>query len=197
MFGYSRFIIRAATPATFVREGFRRQSGFCTNVSTTAAATLLAAVSKKNENAQPSSSTSSDNLTCKASQTTTRPNKINISCCGFPKNMIGGPSYVVESNVYGDDACFIANFKSTHVAGKFTLFKKFFVYFVHKHFKNILYFKNYVFFPKVIFVLLWFDHTFEVEYRIVSYFKIKIKAKNLFSRLSLFFLMINCCIYFL
>ena len=42
---------------------------------------------------------------------------MNISCCGFPKNMIGGPSYVVESNVYGDDACFIANFKSTHVTG--------------------------------------------------------------------------------
>lgn len=115
MFGYSRFIIRAAAPSTLVREGFRKQNGFCTNISATAAATFMAAVTKNNnEKIQPLSSL--DNLTCAPPQT--KATKVNVSSCGFPKNMIGGPSYVVEGNLYGEDACFIANFKTTQVAGK-------------------------------------------------------------------------------
>uniref|UniRef100_A0A915EPT3 Protein phosphatase n=1 Tax=Ditylenchus dipsaci TaxID=166011 RepID=A0A915EPT3_9BILA len=43
--------------------------------------------------------------------------KVDITCCGFPKKLVGRPSFVLECDVFGDDACFIANCKSTHVAG--------------------------------------------------------------------------------
>jgi hypothetical protein len=44
--------------------------------------------------------------------------KVDVTCCGFPKKLIGGASFVLERDVFGDDACFIANFKATHVAGE-------------------------------------------------------------------------------
>uniref|UniRef100_A0A914BYC9 Protein phosphatase n=1 Tax=Acrobeloides nanus TaxID=290746 RepID=A0A914BYC9_9BILA len=43
--------------------------------------------------------------------------KVNTSCCGFPKELIGGPSVILDHGVFGEDACFISKFKSTHVAG--------------------------------------------------------------------------------
>ncbi|KAK6014815.1 hypothetical protein OSTOST_19793 [Ostertagia ostertagi] len=39
------------------------------------------------------------------------------SCAGFPKDMQKGPSTVLDSGVYGDDACFISRFKNTFVVG--------------------------------------------------------------------------------
>ncbi|KJH47773.1 protein phosphatase 2C [Dictyocaulus viviparus] len=39
------------------------------------------------------------------------------SCAGFPKDMQRGPSTVLDSGVYGDDACFISRFKNTFVVG--------------------------------------------------------------------------------
>lgn len=43
--------------------------------------------------------------------------KVDTSVCGFSKDLINAPSTVLEHGVYGEDACFIARFKSTHVAG--------------------------------------------------------------------------------
>lgn len=45
--------------------------------------------------------------------------KIAITFCGFPKNLVAGPSCVLGCNVFGDDACFVSNYKSVHVAGIF------------------------------------------------------------------------------
>ncbi|CAD6185638.1 unnamed protein product [Caenorhabditis auriculariae] len=39
------------------------------------------------------------------------------SCAGFPKDMLKGPSKVLDKGVYGDDACFISRFKNTFVVG--------------------------------------------------------------------------------
>lgn len=118
MFGYSRFIIRAAAPATLVRESFRRQSTFSiSSISATAAATLLASTTKNNNEASSSIGTAEPSVSCKNGANS----GVRISCCGFSKNLIGGPSLVKEKDVYGDDACFIASYKSTHVAGKIFL----------------------------------------------------------------------------
>jgi hypothetical protein len=43
--------------------------------------------------------------------------KIDTCVCGFAKDLIGAPSTVLDNTVFGEDACFIARFKSTHVAG--------------------------------------------------------------------------------
>ncbi|VDK47355.1 unnamed protein product [Anisakis simplex] len=43
--------------------------------------------------------------------------RVYASCCGFPKDLVNGPSVVRDNGVFGDDACFIANFKNTHVVG--------------------------------------------------------------------------------
>ncbi|VDM40875.1 unnamed protein product [Toxocara canis] len=42
---------------------------------------------------------------------------VHASCCGFPKDMMNGPSMVRDHGIFGDDACFIARFKNTHVVG--------------------------------------------------------------------------------
>lgn len=42
---------------------------------------------------------------------------VNATSCGFPKELIGGPSCVLDHGVFGEDACFIARHKNTHVAG--------------------------------------------------------------------------------
>jgi protein phosphatase PTC7 len=42
---------------------------------------------------------------------------VDATCCGFPKDLIGGPSHVLDHGVFGEDACFISSYKSTHVAG--------------------------------------------------------------------------------
>ncbi|KAJ1350639.1 hypothetical protein KIN20_006472 [Parelaphostrongylus tenuis] len=39
------------------------------------------------------------------------------SCAGFPKDMQNGPSTVLDTGMYGDDACFISRFKNTFVVG--------------------------------------------------------------------------------
>uniref|UniRef100_A0A183E462 Protein phosphatase n=1 Tax=Gongylonema pulchrum TaxID=637853 RepID=A0A183E462_9BILA len=44
-------------------------------------------------------------------------NDVHASCCGFPKNLNKGPSTVLDQGVFGDDACFIAQYGSTHVVG--------------------------------------------------------------------------------
>lgn len=49
---------------------------------------------------------------------------VHASCCGFPKHLKNGPSTVLDQGVFGDDACFIAQFGSTHVVGKLILFTK-------------------------------------------------------------------------
>lgn len=38
-------------------------------------------------------------------------------CCGFPKDMLFGPSTVRQGNVFGDDACFLAQHRNAHVVG--------------------------------------------------------------------------------
>jgi hypothetical protein len=43
--------------------------------------------------------------------------KVDVSCCGFAKDLVGARSTVLDNTVFGEDACFIARFKSTHVAG--------------------------------------------------------------------------------
>lgn len=43
--------------------------------------------------------------------------KVHASCCGFPKDLLMGPSFVRERGVFGDDACFVAKYKSTHIVG--------------------------------------------------------------------------------
>ena len=45
-------------------------------------------------------------------------NSVHATCCGFPKELIGGPSCILDHGVFGEDACFISKYKSTHVAGK-------------------------------------------------------------------------------
>jgi hypothetical protein len=55
--------------------------------------------------------------TAVAPDTTSKPSKVNASCCGFPKDLNGGPSFILEHGVFGEDACFISKYKSTHVAG--------------------------------------------------------------------------------
>ncbi|KHJ94956.1 protein phosphatase 2C [Oesophagostomum dentatum] len=45
------------------------------------------------------------------------PPPVVASCAGFPKDMQKGPSTVLDSGVYGDDACFISRFKNTFVVG--------------------------------------------------------------------------------
>jgi protein phosphatase PTC7 len=44
-------------------------------------------------------------------------NSVQATCCGFPKELIGGPSCVLDHGVFGEDACFISKYKSIHVAG--------------------------------------------------------------------------------
>ncbi|KAH7731628.1 5-azacytidine resistance protein azr1 [Aphelenchoides avenae] len=44
--------------------------------------------------------------------------KVDATCCGFPKDLVGGPSTVLDSGVFGEDACFISAYKSTHVTGE-------------------------------------------------------------------------------
>jgi len=54
------------------------------------------------------------------SSTTTKnasPQKVDASCCGFAKDLINAPSTVLDNTVYGEDACFISKYKTTHVAG--------------------------------------------------------------------------------
>lgn len=41
------------------------------------------------------------------------------ACCGFPKDMLFGPSFVRDHGVFGDDACFIARHKTADVVGQF------------------------------------------------------------------------------
>ncbi|TKR76041.1 hypothetical protein L596_017242 [Steinernema carpocapsae] len=47
---------------------------------------------------------------------TTSPGVIS-HCCGFPKNMVNGPSTVRDEGVIGEDACFMARYRQTHVCG--------------------------------------------------------------------------------
>lgn len=47
----------------------------------------------------------------------TSPPKFLSAKCGFPKDMIHGPSTALEQEVYGDDACFIASHRSADVVG--------------------------------------------------------------------------------
>jgi protein phosphatase PTC7 len=56
------------------------------------------------------------------SPTTTAPKaapaqKVDTACCGFAKKLIGSTSTVLDNSVFGEDACFISKYKSTHVAG--------------------------------------------------------------------------------
>lgn len=59
--------------------------------------------------------------TCASEPTPSKPiaQKVDATCCGFPKDLVGGPSTVLDSGVFGEDACFISAYKSTHVAGEF------------------------------------------------------------------------------
>lgn len=52
------------------------------------------------------------------SKTSSISHKVHASCCGFPKDMVNGPSTVLEQGVFGDDACFIAKYKNTHIVGQ-------------------------------------------------------------------------------
>lgn len=43
--------------------------------------------------------------------------KVDATCCGFAKDLIGAPSTVLDHGIFGEDACFISRYKSVHVAG--------------------------------------------------------------------------------
>jgi len=59
-----------------------------------------------------------NNASGKAAPAAKAPNhKVLASCCGFPKDMVNGPSVVNDHGVFGDDACFIQRHKNIHVAG--------------------------------------------------------------------------------
>lgn len=116
MFTCGRLLVRAAAPATLVREfsGLRGAINRQHSLYTTSAAVLVGAASNA-----PSSPTSASTEAPPLPPTKVNhiAAKVDITCCGFPKKLIGRPSFVLECDVFGDDACFIANFKSTHVAG--------------------------------------------------------------------------------
>ncbi|KAI6235443.1 Myotubularin-related and Zinc finger domain containing protein [Aphelenchoides besseyi] len=43
--------------------------------------------------------------------------KVDATCCGFAKDLIGAPSTVLDHGIFGEDACFISRYKSIYVAG--------------------------------------------------------------------------------
>jgi len=108
----SKFLVRAAPVSLIHSNGIRttgsnRQSTYCSTANFASSAAPSPAVP-----------TASVGTTVDTTATPKTPShKIDITCCGFPKNLIGSPSVVLESNVFGEDACFVASFKSTHVAG--------------------------------------------------------------------------------
>ncbi|PAV62079.1 hypothetical protein WR25_07485 isoform B [Diploscapter pachys] len=63
----------------------------------------------------PATSTSSD--AAPQSSSSTGVDKVVASCAGFPKDMLKGASTVLDTGMYGDDACFISRFKNTFVVG--------------------------------------------------------------------------------
>lgn len=100
MLTYGRLLIRVAAPhhqlAKELNQGLR-QSGIAKSFSV---------ISSAASNPEPSSS-----------QQKPVAHKVDSTCCGFAKDLIGGPSTILDHGVFGEDACFISKFKSTHVAG--------------------------------------------------------------------------------
>ncbi|CAI5443975.1 unnamed protein product [Caenorhabditis angaria] len=52
-----------------------------------------------------------------SSATSSHVENVIASCAGFPKDMLNGPSTVLDKGGYGDDAWFISRFKNTFVVG--------------------------------------------------------------------------------
>jgi len=114
-------LLRNAAQATFVRcelSGIRASSGV----------TSGSGQKRRSSFCPPSPNTSTSGASCSSTDTTTQSTSphqpslakkatIDVSTCGFPKQLIGGPSTVLDTNVFGEDAMFVANYKSTHVAG--------------------------------------------------------------------------------
>uniref|UniRef100_A0A915AR15 Protein phosphatase n=2 Tax=Parascaris univalens TaxID=6257 RepID=A0A915AR15_PARUN len=90
-----RVVVRAVISAGFIEQSLplpadcRRPASNCAHVSTTSGHQPEAAPTRN----------------------------VHASCCGFPKDMVNGPSVVRDHGIFGDDACFIARFRNTHVVG--------------------------------------------------------------------------------
>ncbi|CAD5213351.1 unnamed protein product [Bursaphelenchus okinawaensis] len=98
MLTYGRLLIRVAVPHGKDISNIRPVAfakNFCSTARTTAA-------------------TSTDSAATNATKTA---QKVDSSCCGFAKDLIGGPSTVLDHGKFGEDACFVTHFKHTHVAG--------------------------------------------------------------------------------
>ncbi|MFH4974460.1 hypothetical protein AB6A40_001169 [Gnathostoma spinigerum] len=64
-----------------------------------------------------SSARSAANISGNTKQDSKPAHKVYATCCGFPKDMVNGPSVVLDHGVFGDDACFISKYRNTHVVG--------------------------------------------------------------------------------
>lgn len=102
MLTYGRLLVRVAAPHSQLAKELNtiRQSGIVKTFCSVSHASASAAE-------QPSSSTAK-----------ALPQKVDSSCCGFAKDLINGPSTVLEHGIFGEDACFVTAFKHTHVAGE-------------------------------------------------------------------------------
>lgn len=107
----SRFFARAG-PATLVRE-IRGAVGRQQCSSLYASAAVLVGTAATTVPSSPTTAEPQPKVVAQKIST----NKVDVTCCGFPKRLVGAPSFVVECDVFGEDACFIANFKSAHVTG--------------------------------------------------------------------------------
>jgi hypothetical protein len=106
MLNCGKLLIRVGASHAIVKElgiGLRG-SGAKTFSAVAASATISA------------SETSSTTSNPKAAPT----QKVDTACCGFAKDLIGAPSTVLDNTVFGEDACFVSKYKSTHVAGNLT-----------------------------------------------------------------------------
>ncbi|KAI1715914.1 stage II sporulation protein E (SpoIIE) domain-containing protein [Ditylenchus destructor] len=106
----SRLLARAG-PANLVREirgavARQQSSSLCASAAVLVGTAATAAPSPATAEAQP-----------KVAAQKISTNKVDVTRCGFPKKLVGAPSFVLECDVIGEDACFITNFKSTHVTG--------------------------------------------------------------------------------
>lgn len=112
MFTCSRFLVRAA-PSSLVREissNFRNNLSHSRHNFLSVSAAIFVAAATNTTNSSHASEPIKKN---------TKLSNVEVTFCGFPKDLVAGPSCVVGCDVFGDDACFIANFKSAYVAGMF------------------------------------------------------------------------------
>ncbi|CAB3402426.1 unnamed protein product [Caenorhabditis bovis] len=86
------------------------------DIGATVTADSIQTTGKRSFASQPSASGKSAENAANAA-TSSHVENVIASCAGFPKDMLNGPSTVLEKGVYGDDAWFISRFKNTFVVG--------------------------------------------------------------------------------